>query len=381
MPISVDGTNGITFNDATAFNTASSLGMRNRIINGDMRIWQRATSFSPTGNLGSYYTTDRFYLETTNSTAVSTWARSTDAPPGFTYSMLQTVTTTQSSIASTGQYYGFCQCIEGYNFADFAYGTSSAKTGTLSFWVKSSVTGTFCAGLCQSDVSVIYQRTYPFTYTITSANTWTFITITFPGDTVSNNNNVTNGCGLRIEFYSMLSAGYANGTVNQWNPNLTGTQYASSTGVNLFATSGATWQITGIQVEIGTLSTTFERRHYGAELSLCHRYYVQYNASSGTSQLAPVPVIMSNTGASIAMATLITPVPMRATPSLTIGSGNINYAFIGTIGSGLTSTSTTITVQNYFGNMLLFNLTGFTSTDGYTGTLSIRNTLTVSAEL
>jgi hypothetical protein len=248
------------------------MSFRNRIINGDMRIAQRGTSFSPTGtSFGSYYLLDRFFIESINTTAVSTWAQSSDAPPGFTNSIIQTVTATQSSVASTGQYYGFCQTIEGYNVADFAYGTSSAKTVTLSFWVKSSVTGTFSASISQLNGSTF--RAYPVTYTISSANTWTFISIVITGDTTANSMPTNNTGAWRVEFYSLLSAGYANGTPNIWNSNSALNSFASTTGVNLFATSGATWQITGIQVEVGSAPTTFEHRHITQELALCQRYF------------------------------------------------------------------------------------------------------------
>ena len=284
---------------------------KNRLINSDMRIAQRGTSFALTGtSLAGNYLVDRWYVETANSSANATWSQSTDVPAGqgFQYSLLQTVTSAQASVASSGQYYGLAQCIEGYNFADFNYGTSGARNGYLSFWVKSSVTGTFCGGFCQNSGTT--ARTYPFTYTISSANTWTYITIPVSGDTTANAINTTNGIGLRVEFYSMLSSGYATGTVNQWNANSGANQFASSTGTNLFATNGSTWQITGVQFEVGSSATGFEYVDYTTQLAMCQRYYQTYS---------PPPlrgVVAGST--SFGRLGMVLPVVMRTAPTAAI---------------------------------------------------------------
>lgn len=276
MSVVVDGSNGLVFNDATTQTTAASgFGFKNRIINGAMNIWQRGTNFPQTGlSFGSVYLADRFYIESTNSTAAATWSQVQDAPAGFTYSLKQTVTATQAAPTATGHYYGLCQQIEGYNFADLAYGTAQAASAVLSFWVKSSVTGTFSASFILTG-GTPGEKTYPFTYTIAASNTWTQVIINIPGNTSTAPTSVTIGAAARVEFYTLLSAGYATGTAGTWNTNASANQYASTQGVNLFATSGATWQITGVQFEKGSTATAFDYRPYSAELQLCQRYFIK----------------------------------------------------------------------------------------------------------
>jgi len=274
MSFAVNGTTGITFNDNTNMATAASLGPRNRIINGNMGIWQRGTSLAVPLNLYGNYIVDRFAVNNSVSTAAATISQSTDVPLGVAqYSALLTVTATQSTVNS-GNFYGFYQGIEGYNIADLAYGTASAKILTLSFWVKSSVTGTFVANMYQTNST--NSRVFPYTYTISSANTWTYVTVTIPGDTVPNALPLTNSASFFLYWYTMLSSSYANGALNTWNANTSGNQYGgSSTGVNLFATSGATFYITGVQLEVGSVATPYQFNIYSDQLVQCQRYFTK----------------------------------------------------------------------------------------------------------
>lgn len=239
-------------------------GARNRIINGDMRIDQRNAGASVTVNTGSQtFCVDRWWGQGTASAGVFTLQRSTTAPAGFTNSLLATVTTADSSLAST-DLYDLSHNIEGLNVADLAWGTAGAKSITLSFWVRSSIAGTFGGSISNSAAN----RSYPFTYTISSANTFEYKTIVIAGDT-SGTWLSDNGIGLRLYWGLGLGSTYS-GTAGVW----AGAFYVSATGAtNLMAANGATFYITGVQLEAGTVATPFEHRSYGHELALCQRYF------------------------------------------------------------------------------------------------------------
>jgi hypothetical protein len=246
--------------------TDSSMGFRNRIINGDMRIAQRGTSSSSTS--AGYHTVDRMRFTAgggLSASVAATMDQSTQAPSNFTNSFL--FTTTNGTSPSTTQSIGIQHRIEGNNVADLAWGTANAKAVTLSFWVRSSLTGTFGGGLRNSDLS----RNYVFSYSISAADTWEYKTITVPGDAAGT--WLTNtGIGIDLVFSmgagpdAQLSAGSWTSTTVQVASGVTGQ-------VNICATSGATFYITGVQLEAGSVATPFERRPYGTELSLCQRYY------------------------------------------------------------------------------------------------------------
>lgn len=265
MPISVNGANGITFADGSIQNTgAAGFGFKNRIINGDMRIDQRnaGASVSISSNI---YSLDRYRsLAGGSPTGVYSVQQSSVAPAGFTKSMLMTVTTAASSLAAAN-YYSLRQSIEGYNIADLGWGTASAKTATLSFWVRSSLTGTF-GGAVNND----NDASYAFTYTISTANTWERKTITIAGATVGTW-ATDNTLGLNLEL--ALGVGSTrSGTAGVWT--YPAAVLISATGAtNVMATSGATFYITGIQLEVGSTATAFDYRSYGHESQLCQRYY------------------------------------------------------------------------------------------------------------
>jgi hypothetical protein len=246
--------------------TQQDLGIsfKNRIINGAMMIDQRNSGASVTPSTTGFFPVDRFRLGLSGSTGSKySFQQSTDAPVGFKNSILATVVSAYS-VTST-DIISLSQNIEGYNVADLGWGTANAKTVTLSFWVKSSVTGTFGAAIWCVGATTSY---YPYTYTINSANTWEYKTVTVTGPT-TNPGYTDNNAGLSV-FWSLGVGSTYSGTANTWGT----TQYRSVTGtVNLVATAGATWQVTGVQLEVGTQATTFDYRSYGTELALCQRYY------------------------------------------------------------------------------------------------------------
>ena len=240
---------------------ATPFSMRNKIINGAMEIDQRNAGASVTVNTtGGVYTLDRWYGRGVTSAGVFTVQQSSIAPTGFRNSVLCTVTTSSSPSAS--DLYFIQQRIEGFNTVDLSFGTAAAKTVTLSFWVRSSLTGSF-GGSIGNNV----DQSYPFSYSINATNTWEYKTVTIPGSTTGTW-NTTNGTGLIVHF-SLGTGSSGTGTANVWG----NYPYAPTGSVNVIATNGATFYLTGVQLEVGSVATPFERRPYGLELSLCSRFY------------------------------------------------------------------------------------------------------------
>ncbi len=241
----------------------NSMGFRNRILNGGMVIDQRNAGAAVTGQ---QYVVDRW--RTWFDPGTYSFQQITDAPTGFTNSLRVTKTnTTQSNYAFLVQY------IEGLNCADFAWGSASAQTVTISFWVKSSITGAFTVALSNS----AENRFYGTTYTINAANTWEQKSVTIAGDT-SGTWLTTNGIGIQVMFnFGQAATAQA---ANAWTTSSNARAVTGST--SLGTTNNATWQITGVQLEAGTVASPFERRDYGRELALCQRYYEQSQGQQGS---------------------------------------------------------------------------------------------------
>jgi hypothetical protein len=258
-------TGNVGFADGSVFGSASSLGTRNRIINGDMRIDQRYVG-AATANTISGYTVDRWQVQqsVTGKVVAQQNAGSVTPPSGFT-NYLGITSQSSYSVGST-DYYNCIQYIEGFNISDLAWGTSSALPVTLSFWVRSSLTGTFTGSI--NNGAAANNAFYPFSYSISSANTWTKITITIPGPTIGTW-NTTNGIGLTVFFSLGLGSTYVGGG-NAWTSS---TYYGISGATSVVGTSSATFYITGVQLEQGSVATPFERRQFGQELLLCQRYF------------------------------------------------------------------------------------------------------------
>jgi hypothetical protein len=243
--------------------------LRNRIINGDMRIDQRnagaSISVTATG-----FPVDRFYINA-NSFGVISGQRSTVAPAGFTNSLLMTVTTPRGAIAAN-DVYGVRQSLEGFNTADFMWGSASAQTVTLSFWVRSSITGTYTVSL----FNAAFNRSYVATYTVNAANTFEYKTVVVPGDTTGT--WATDNTGSINVFWDVGSGSGFQAAANTW---VAAGNLRTSGSTNWISTNGATFYLTGVQLEVGTAATPFERRQYGQELALCQRYYEKsYNINT-----------------------------------------------------------------------------------------------------
>ena len=288
--------------------TTGYYGFKNRIINGAMVIDQRNAGAAVTAD-GSY-PVDRFIVAA--STGSNSFQQSSTVPSGFVKSLSWTVVSGASP--SAGAQSQIRQVIEGNNVNDFGWGAAGATTVSLSFWVRSSLTGTFAGSLMNS----AYNRAYVFTYTISSANTWEYKTITIAGDT-SGTWLTTNGVGIRVNF-DVGSGSSSNGTANAWNA---GEYYRTSGSITLVATTGATFYITGVQLEKGSTATSFDYRPYGTELALCQRYYFKTNdvGSATGANGAPIVGIGSSTNGCIVCGFRY-PVQLRTTPTIVFTSFN-----------------------------------------------------------
>jgi hypothetical protein len=283
------------------------VGNRNLIINGDMRIAQRGTSFSPAAT-GIRYCSDRFYTQSISDNITIT--QSSDAPTGFKNSLLLTMGT-----ATNLDYMRVGTTIEGFNFSSLAFGTSSAKTFTLSFWIKCSLTGSFGVGFRNgtSPDGTGATTSRLASYTINSANTWEYKTITIPGATSQTWGSSTD-LGLTIKW-DIGDSTARSGTVDAtWQTSNANYPVGLTGGTKVASTTGATWYITGVQLEAGKVATPFEYRSYGQELALCQRYYLQSGGAAAYSAIFGA----FGTCITTTLATLYFPLPvsMRAAPVL-----------------------------------------------------------------
>ena len=305
----------------------------NYLINGGCVVDQRNSGSAVT----SGFAIDRTQIEGFDGGGTGTGQRVTDSPSGFTHSLKITVTGTDTSLAST-DFYTLRQIIEGQNIAHLGFGASGGTSVTLSFFVKSSLTGTFSCSLGNGD----NDRSYPITYTISSADTWEKKTMTFPADTTGTW-GTDNGRGFSVRW--SLGAGSGRlGTANQWN----GSQAHGATGTtNLFATNGATFQITGLKLESGTVATDFEHKTFAQEALDCKRYY---QIIEGTSDLVMFGSGRAS-GTSHALVPVQLAVPLRASPTIS----STNYSGW-TASNAETATAKTPTVIHFQTNNNQLNM-------------------------
>jgi hypothetical protein len=276
---------------------------RNRIINGNMLIDQRNAGASVSATTGGVFVTDRYTIQSQANGNITGQQVSTVPNSGFSNSLKMTVSTAAAPGTTTQNdiYYR----IEGYNIADFGFGQASPQSITLSFWAYSSVAGTYSLSL--GNVGSGSGRWYVTTYTLT-ASTWTKITITVPGDS-SGTWNSTNGIGMQIFWSLGTGTSYQTSTLNAWQ---TGTTlFAANTETAWCNNSGATFYVTGVQLEVGTKATPYEMQIYSDQLSQCYRYCF----------VAPANWFYAYGGSGSALVNFATtgyfPVPMRTTPTAT----------------------------------------------------------------
>jgi hypothetical protein len=328
---------GITFPDNSVQATAPRVGMVNRIINGGM-VFDQRNGGALIANPNGAYTLDRWLVYESTDGVISV-QQVTDAPAGFSNSLKATTTTADASIGAT-QYAYLEHRVEGYNFADFAFGTANAQSTTLSFQIKSSLTGTF-GGVLMNNAN---DRCYPFTYTINSANTWEQKSITVAGD-ISGDWLTTNGRGIRVIFGWGIGSTYS-GTAGAW---ASSELYSPTGAVSLAGTLNATWQITGVQLEKGSTATDFEYVDYGSQLQMCQRYYClsrTSNTSIGGGGMTGRMIIVTNgsglTSGRDGLTFIPYPVTTRAAPTVTTYSYNGTSGATSNITGGSTDTNTSV---------------------------------------
>jgi hypothetical protein len=299
--------------------------MKNRIINGAMVIDQRyggASVSNPTS-----YTLDRWNTGSSQASKITIQQNAGSVTPPVGFSNYLGVTSTSAYSIVSSDYFDLLQNVEGFNFSDCNWGTADAKTVTLSFWVRSSLTGTFGGSLANSGLT----RSYPFSYTISAANTWEQKSITIAGDTTGTWVGATNGIGVRLWIGLGVGSTYS-GTAGTW----AGADYRSATGAtSVVGTNGATFYITGVQLEVGSSATGFEYRQYQQELALCQRFFQVRNFTGDYAVIWTGDVTTGNTY----FYTEPFPVSMRAAPTgvmLTTNQDQFNApAFTRTIISGM----------------------------------------------
>jgi hypothetical protein len=367
-------TNAIT--DASGGNTAtingyaptvSNMAGRNRIINGDMRIDQRNAGASVTP-ANADYTLDRWrsYLSQASKYSVQQNAGSVTPPAGFINYL--GVTSLSAYSVGSGEFFSIQQFIEGFNVADLGWGTANAQAVTLSFKVYSSLTGTF-GGVLQNDGQ---NRSYPFTYSIPTANTWTTISVTVSGDT-SGTWLTNSGRGIAVWFG--LGAGSSlSGTAGAW----AAAGYFSATGAtSVVGTSGATFYITGVQLEAGSVATPFEHRQYGTELALCQRYYQQITHAGST--IAYILGTAYDATNIYSMSVYSLPVTMRSAPTFSTAGTFVLADGLGANPPASTLTFSSMSMANSFTAQIVSS--GMTTGRVYFLVSTASSALKISAEL
>jgi hypothetical protein len=298
----------MTTESGYSLGAGNASSFKNRIINGEMDIDQRNNGAAISSTSGGTFAVDRF-ASFSNAGGIYTTQRSTDVPSGqgFANSIVSTVTTTDSPTGT--DYYIIQQTIEGFNIADLMWGTANAKPVTVSFWVKSSIPGLYTVAFRNS----ANNRSYRATYTINAANTWEFETVSIPGDTTGTW-VIDSGQGIKLGFTLGAGPDFID-TGNVWSAV---EDFAATGQVQWISTSGATFFLTGVQFEVGTVATSYDFRSIGTELALCQRYYVDLANNGGATQnsyraIGFCATYTTTQGSYVAQV----PVPMRTLPSLT----------------------------------------------------------------
>jgi hypothetical protein len=307
MPTIINGTTGIdkvqdgtiTADDIVSGVIPTGFGFKNRIINGAMMIDQRNAGASVALTTATVYSVDRWgtYASQTGKATVQRNAGSVTPPAGFTNYVGITVDASANVTIGAADLFQLYQPIEGFNVADLAWGTASASPVTISFWVRSSLTGTFSGSLYNAG-------SFPFTYVINAVNTWEYKTVSVSANTAFAIANSTTGTGVSLNFDLGSGSNYT-ATSGSWGA---GTKTKATGSVNLITTNSATFYITGVQLEKGSTATSFDYRPYGTELVLCQRYYDVMSMSFTEGRYFPTPFHQK----------------MRAAPTVTFSSGQIS---------------------------------------------------------
>jgi hypothetical protein len=323
----IDASQNVSFTNGV--NLPNTFGFKNRLINGQMLFDQRNAGASVTA-ADNAYTLDRWkcFLSVASKFTVQQNAGSVTPPSGF----VKYLGATSSAATSVGasDYYVVTQVVEGSNISDLNWGTASASSVSVSFWVRSSLTGLFGGALTNGNTNY----SYAFSYTISAANTWEYKTVTIAGPTSGTwSNDTSSGVGVR---FSLGAGSNYSAAAGSW----TASNLVSCTGAtNVISTSGATLYITGVQLEKGTQATSFDFRSYGTELALCQRYYYKLSSNSANATTFMSPGVAYNTTQS-AQHYCGFPATMRTAPTASIGGSVVLYV------NASTNTITSIATQN-----------------------------------
>ena len=340
---------------ASAYDGGGSLSFRNRIINGDMRIDQRNAGASVTPSSASYYTVDRFIGVGTQASKL-TWQQVSDAPAGFTNSLR--ISVASAATPSASDQFRFGQLIEGFNVADLGWGTANAQSVTISFRAKASVAGTYSVALLNG----FNGRSYVTTVSLTTS--WASYSFTVPGDT-SGTWATGNTTGIEIQFDLGGGSNWTTSTTNAWQ----GSNFFKASGsVSFVSNAAATLNITGVQLEAGSVATPFERRPYGTELALCQRYFYRTTNSNLTGAWG---VFYSTTAGRVWKPF---PVSMRVAPTCTFSSLNFDRVGTGTV------TASSVTGAFIDNETVSFDGIGFPAST-FANPLAYIGTISASAEL
>jgi len=344
MTITLDGTTGITTptTSTTGEFVTSVTGFKNRIINGAMVIDQRNAGASVTnGAGGAVFPVDRFDMFGSQASKFTAQQNAASVTPPAGFKTYLGITSSSAYTVGASESFSVRQRIEGFNTSDLGFGAAGASTVTLSFWVRSSLTGSF-GGVLYNGAG---DRFYPFTYTINAANTWEQKTLTVAGDTSGTWVGATNGIGLSVQF-SLGAGASVSGTAGAW----TGSTALQPTGsTSVVGTSGATFYITGVQLEKGSTATSFDYRPYGTELALCQRYFAQLGAGAAGSNVSANNVAFG----------LQNQVVMRAASTITLNGNTATVRFGGTDQS---ATSPSIQFATTTASGGLVDINGFSAT-------------------
>jgi len=322
----------------TSINSGQLGGSRNMIINGSMVVNQRGFTGAAGTTTNFAYTTDRFRIEHSMDGAVSAGQTTMNSTvggnayaDGFQSALHYRVTTADASLSSS-QYALIAQPIEGFNVQGFKKGTANAQQFTLSFWVRSSLTGTYIAELYDADNT----RQVSKSYTIDTANTWEKKTLTYPADTTGVFDN-DNGASLYVNWWLAAGSNYTSGTLNtSWASNTSANRAVGQ--VNFLATAGNNFFLTGVQLEVGSTATEFERRSFPQELALCQRYFERMTGSGDNGPYAAFGTGYSTgTGGPV----YVRFQSKRATPTITMG-GTMRM-----LSSGVVGTSVSLQLDTY----------------------------------
>ena len=312
--------------DGVQLPTAGPFSNRNLVVNGAMRVAQRGTSFAAATS--DTYAADRWEYERSTD-AVVTVSQETDAPPGYKNSIKAEITTADTSTAASA-FTQFLYKIEANDISHLEYGTADAKTCTISFWAKHSLAGTYPFSVQNHNGS----RVFPSSYTINTANTWEYKTITFAGDTGGTWTTNGNGLGIRFIFPWNMGSNFTGGTAGAWAATTSFADLVPTAGPDINGTVGNTVQWAGVQLEVGEKATPFEHRSYGDELAKCQRYFYKIGGDTVDTALG-IGAVYSSTQINVH---LDLPCAMRTKPSATT-TGASNWLYVAQGASSQTSSS------------------------------------------